>query len=332
MFAQVNDLRLAYGDRGREHERALLLVHGFPLDRRLWAAQAGAFGTIARVITPDLRGHGKSTIVPGPFTMDQHADDLAALLDYLKIRRAVVAGLSMGAYVAFAFWRRYPGRVRGLILADTRAEPDSAAARAGRDAAMAKVQQIGAAAYVDEMLPRLLAPDSLADGKIVGAARKMMTEQPAAGIIGASGWPAGPPRQPGYAADDHRAGPGYSRRGGCGHAAGRRASHGCGDPRCAPGGDPQSRASHPDGKPAGVQRGRASVLARSLSDGSFGRFSDLLGKPDHQFVPGIVAVRNEQRRVDRAHGQDLRQQHRQIFHQTIIGQRVDRPPFQRALL
>ena len=46
MFAQVNDLRLAYGDRGREHERALLLVHGFPLDRRLWAAQAGAFGTI----------------------------------------------------------------------------------------------------------------------------------------------------------------------------------------------------------------------------------------------------------------------------------------------
>ena len=52
--------------------------------------------------------------------MDQHADDLAALLDYLKIRRAVVAGLSMGAYVAFAFWRRYPGRVRGLILADTR--------------------------------------------------------------------------------------------------------------------------------------------------------------------------------------------------------------------
>ena len=66
MFAQVNDLRLAYGDRGREHERALLLVHGFPLDRRLWAAQAGAFGTIARVITPDLRGHGKSTDRPWP--------------------------------------------------------------------------------------------------------------------------------------------------------------------------------------------------------------------------------------------------------------------------
>ena len=88
-----------------------------------------AFATMTRVITPDLRGHGKSEIVPGPFTMEQHADDLAALLDHLKIRRVVVAGLSMGGYVTFAFWRRYPARVQGLILADTRAEPDSVAVR-----------------------------------------------------------------------------------------------------------------------------------------------------------------------------------------------------------
>jgi 3-oxoadipate enol-lactonase len=187
MFAQVNGLRLAYGDRGREHERVMLLVHGFPLDRRLWGAQVGALATMTRVITPDLRGHGKSQIVPGPFIMDQHADDLAALLDHLKIRRAVVAGLSMGGYVAFAFWRRYPAQVQGLILADTRAEPDSSAARAGRDAAMDRVQQIGAAAYADDMLPRLLAPASQADLKIVGATRKMMAEQPVQGIVGALG-------------------------------------------------------------------------------------------------------------------------------------------------
>ena len=127
MYAQINGIRMAYGDRDRGSETTLLLVHGFPLDRRLWAAQAGAFANMTRVITPDLRGHGRSQIVPGPFTMEQHADDLAALLDHLRVRRAVVAGLSMGGYVAFAFWRRYPERVRGLILADTRAEPDSAA-------------------------------------------------------------------------------------------------------------------------------------------------------------------------------------------------------------
>jgi 3-oxoadipate enol-lactonase len=187
MFAQVNGLRLAYGDRGREHETALLLVHGFPLDRRLWAAQVDPFANMTRVISPDLRGHGRSQVVPGPFTMEQHADDLAALLDHLKVRQTVVAGLSMGGYVAFAFWRRYPKRVRGLILADTRAEPDGAAARAGRDAAMVTVQQMGAAAYADEMLPRLLAPANLADAKIAGAALKMMAEQPVEGIIGALG-------------------------------------------------------------------------------------------------------------------------------------------------
>jgi 3-oxoadipate enol-lactonase len=187
MYALVNNIRMSYGDRGQGQEMALVLVHGFPLDRRLWAAQVDAFANMTRVITPDMRGHGRSQVVPGPFTMEQHADDLAALLDHLKVRRAVVAGLSMGGYVAFAFWRRYPERVRGLILADTRAEPDTAAARAGRDAAMAKVQQTGAAAYADEMLPRLLAPGSLADVRIAGAARKMMAEQAVEGILGALG-------------------------------------------------------------------------------------------------------------------------------------------------
>jgi 3-oxoadipate enol-lactonase len=185
MFAQVNGLRLAYRDCGRKQETVLLLVHGFPLDCRLWGAQATAFSNMTRVIMPDLRGHGGSQMVPGPLTMEQHADDLACLLDHLEIRQAVVGGLSLGGYVTFAFWRRHPDRVRGLILADTRAEPDSGAARAGRDAAIGKVQQAGAAAYAAEMLPRLLAPASLANPKIAEFARKMMAEQPVEGIVAA---------------------------------------------------------------------------------------------------------------------------------------------------
>ena len=171
MFIKINSVRLACSDRGKGHDTTLLLVHGFPLDHRLWSAQLGGIPPVARVIAPDLRGHGKSQ-VSGPYTMEQHADDLAALLDRLQVRRAVVAGLSMGGYVAFAFWRRHPERVQGLILADTRAEPDSAVARANRDAAILKVQQAGAAAYADEMLPRLLAPGNLADPHLAGAARQ----------------------------------------------------------------------------------------------------------------------------------------------------------------
>ena len=99
----------------------------------------------------------------------------------------MVAGLSMGGYVAFALWRRYPAQVQGLILADMGAEADSAVAQAGRDAAMDRVQQTGATVYADELLSRLLAPASQADVKIAGAARKMMAEQPVEGVVGARG-------------------------------------------------------------------------------------------------------------------------------------------------
>lgn len=187
MNAKVNGVRLSYSERGKGQEIALLLIHGFPLDRRLWAAQMSGLAAAARVITPDLRGHGRSETPAGPLTMDQQADDLAALLAHLGIGRAVVAGLSMGGYIAFAMWRRHPERIRALVLADTRAEPDSVVARANRERAIAQVQQTGAAAHADMMLPRLLSPTSLATPRLATAARKMMAEQSVAGIVGALG-------------------------------------------------------------------------------------------------------------------------------------------------
>ncbi len=187
MYAPINGIRMAYFERGKVHDTTLLLIHGFPLDHRLWAAQIRGLSNEVRVLAPDLRGHGRSGLTPGPLAMAGHADDLAALLDRLGIGRAVVAGLSMGGYVALAFWRRHRDRVQALALLDTRAEADSAVARAGRDAAVARVQQTGAAAIADEMLPRLLAPAGLAHPKIAAVARRMMVEQPVAGIVGALG-------------------------------------------------------------------------------------------------------------------------------------------------
>lgn len=185
MYASINGIRMAYYQRGAANKTTLLLIHGFPLDHRLWDAQLRGLSAEVRVVAPDLRGHGKSGLTSGPLTMAQHADDLAALLDHLGIGRAIVAGLSMGGYVAFAFWRRHRERVQALALLDTRAEADSVAARAGRDAAATKARQAGAAAIADEMLPKLLAPMNLANPKIAGAARQMMAEQPVAGIVAA---------------------------------------------------------------------------------------------------------------------------------------------------
>ena len=186
MYATVNGTRLAYRDRGQGRPVALLLIHGFPLDHRMWDAQLAGLAGQARVIAPDLRGFGRSAAaLSGPLTMDQHADDLAALLDHLGIGRAVVAGLSMGGYIAFAFWRRHQERVQALVLADTRAEADSPQAQANRDAAAAKVRTAGVAAIAGDMLPRLLAPASLANPRLAERMRAMMADQPAETVIAA---------------------------------------------------------------------------------------------------------------------------------------------------
>jgi pimeloyl-ACP methyl ester carboxylesterase len=189
MYATVNGARLAYRDRGQGRPAALLLIHGFPLDHRMWAAQLAGLSAHARVIAPDLRGFGRSAAAPlaRPLTMDQHADDLAGLLDHLGIGSAVVAGLSMGGYIAFAFWRRHRARVQALVLADTRAEGDSPQAQANRDASAAKVRAAGVAAIAGDMLPRLLAPAGLANPRLAERMRAMMADQPAETVIAALG-------------------------------------------------------------------------------------------------------------------------------------------------
>src|SRR5262245_55947000 len=91
----------------------LLFVHGFPLDHTMWDAQVAEFSKDFRVIAPDLRGFGKSHVTPGTMTMEQFADDLAALLDELRVTEPIVfCGLSMGGYIAWQFWRRHSSRLK----------------------------------------------------------------------------------------------------------------------------------------------------------------------------------------------------------------------------
>src|SRR5687767_13095699 len=83
----------------------LLLVHGFPLDHTMWFGQIDHFSRRWRVIAPDLRGFGASTVTPGTVTMEQFADDLNALLDALGISEPVhLCGLSMGGYIGWQFF------------------------------------------------------------------------------------------------------------------------------------------------------------------------------------------------------------------------------------
>ncbi|MBI5657137.1 MAG: alpha/beta fold hydrolase, partial [Geobacter sp.] len=100
MQAIINGIQMAYDDT--ETGLPLLLIHGFPLCRRMWRPQFNKLPRSGyRVIAPDLRGFGESDAPEGPYSMDIFADDMIALLDYLEIDQAVVGGMSMGGYVLF---------------------------------------------------------------------------------------------------------------------------------------------------------------------------------------------------------------------------------------
>jgi pimeloyl-ACP methyl ester carboxylesterase len=129
----------------------VLLLHGFPHDRTLWEAQLAAPPAGARFIAPDLPGFGESASVEVP-SLDAWADWCIALCDALALEQVVLGGLSMGGYLALAIWRRHPDRIRGLILADTKAGADSDEAKAKRVEMQALALARGADAIAEKMI------------------------------------------------------------------------------------------------------------------------------------------------------------------------------------
>ena len=133
----------------------LILLHGFPHDRSLWAAQLAAPPTGARLIAPDLPGFGATRSVDVP-SLDSWADWVMAFCDALGVKHAAIGGLSMGGYLAFAIWRRHRERVRALVLADTRAGADTDEGKAKRRELQAIAHAEGAGAVAERQLPGML--------------------------------------------------------------------------------------------------------------------------------------------------------------------------------
>lgn len=185
MLAYVHNIPLWYDDVGPADGTPLLCIHGFPHDHRLWAPQRDALSKTYRVITPDLRGFGASG-TSGPYSMDQFADDLAALLTQLGIARAVVCGLSMGGYIALALWRRHAELVRGLIFADTKATADDDMTRAKRRQMIDVALYAGAGAVADAQVTGMVGASTRTEHpELVEHVRDMLAEAPVEGIVGA---------------------------------------------------------------------------------------------------------------------------------------------------
>ncbi len=163
----------------------VLFVHGFPLDRTVWRRVTVPL-TGYRRIAPDLRGFGLSDAPGKGYSIPGYADDMRVLLDLLAVDRAVLCGLSMGGYVALEVVRRFPERVGGLILMNTRADADAPGARARREAMVRLVEQAGTESLVDAMVPKLLSPHAVATmPRLVDAVSAMIGAASPAGVIGA---------------------------------------------------------------------------------------------------------------------------------------------------
>lgn len=161
MKTQINNILLAYDDHGIG--LPVIFLHAFPLNRQMWEGEIQALLSDQRyrLLTLDWRGFGESEISSSPIkpvisTMVMFADDVAGLMEQLGIRQAVLCGLSMGGYAAFAFAYKYPERLRGLILADTHPAEDTVEARANRKKLAGLAESQGASAVADVQLPRLI--------------------------------------------------------------------------------------------------------------------------------------------------------------------------------
>lgn len=138
----------------------LVLLHGFPLDSRMWEAQRADLSSRARVITPDLPGFGKSS-PPAPFTIESMADDIHVFLQAIGALPCILGGLSMGGYVALNYVLKYPSDLRGLILVDTRSEAENEQGKQGRQKMIDLVRASGPKAVADQMQPKMLSRDTV---------------------------------------------------------------------------------------------------------------------------------------------------------------------------
>lgn len=161
MKTRINALAIAYTDRGMG--LPVIFLHAFPLNRQMWEGEIQALleDQRYRLVALDWRGFGESEISSSPTkpvisTMKMFADDIAGLMDALGIQQAVLCGLSMGGYAAFAFARDYGERVRGLILADTRPGSDTPEAITNRENVAQLAETHGSGAIADLQLPRLI--------------------------------------------------------------------------------------------------------------------------------------------------------------------------------
>jgi 3-oxoadipate enol-lactonase len=134
----------------------VVLLHPFPANHEFWLPVSRFLSSQYRLLMPDLRGHGESSLGNGAATMQKHACDVASVMDAAGVDRAPLIGVSIGGYTIFEFWRRFRNRITALVVCNTKAPADTSEARNARLQAADEVLQRGTEPFFESMLPKLL--------------------------------------------------------------------------------------------------------------------------------------------------------------------------------
>ncbi|MDR3695998.1 alpha/beta fold hydrolase [Mucilaginibacter sp.] len=154
----LNGITINYKVTGKGEP--VVLIHGHPFDHTMWYPQAVALSDIYKVITPDLRGYGESTLPSsGKTAFEDYATDMLRLLDYLKVGQFHLAGLSMGGQIIMEMFRQEPARIRSLIFADTFASLDTPEVKQGRYDTADRLEREGMDAYAEEVIYKMMKPE-----------------------------------------------------------------------------------------------------------------------------------------------------------------------------
>jgi 3-oxoadipate enol-lactonase len=181
----TNGIGIEYSVDGHRMGMPIVLIHGFPFSKETWEPQVNALKSEFYVITYDVRGHGASDVSNGQYTVEFFVDDLVALIDHLKISKVVVAGLSMGGYIALRAIEREPDRFRGLVLCDTRSEADNNEGKIRRATQVKSVRMFGVDKFTEVFLPTVFCEKTLKNNpSAVDLVRNIIKKTSPVSVIG----------------------------------------------------------------------------------------------------------------------------------------------------
>lgn len=178
---KVNNVTISYKVTGKGEP--ILLVHGHPFDHTMWDPQTKSLSKLYQVITPDVRGYGKSGLPKSAATrFEDYATDLLALMDTLGIDSFHLSGLSQGGQIIMEIFRQAPSRIKSLIFADTFASLDTPEVKQGRYDTADRLEKEGMDTYSDEVIYKMIKPEHVASQPTVAAhIIKMMKATPPKG-------------------------------------------------------------------------------------------------------------------------------------------------------